>query len=62
MIHVNERLTCSRARVDRYRRLLATDLTDIERQYVERRLAEERAASPGIGKQGAQLRAAVLAP
>lgn len=35
--------TCCNA-IRRYRRLLETELTDIERQYVERRLAEERAA------------------
>ena len=32
------------ANVERYRRLLQTPLTDIERQYVTRRLAEERRA------------------
>ena len=30
------------ANVERYRRLLRTPLTDIEREYVRRRLAEER--------------------
>ena len=32
------------ANVERYRRLLRTPLTDIEKQYVRRRLAEERQA------------------
>lgn len=30
--------------IERYRRLLATHLTDIERDYVKRRIGEERAA------------------
>jgi hypothetical protein len=33
-----------RANIDRYRRLLKTHLTDGERQFVERRIAEEEAA------------------
>ncbi len=32
------------ANVERYRRLLRTPLTDIEQQFVRRRLAEERQA------------------
>ena len=31
-----------RANIDRYRRLLQTHLTDDERQFVERRIAEEQ--------------------
>ena len=30
--------------IDRYRRLLRTPLTDLERQFIERRLAEELTA------------------
>lgn len=30
-----------RNNIDRYRRLLETKLSDLERQYIERRLAEE---------------------
>ena len=30
--------------IDRYQRLLRTHLTDLERQYIESRLLEERAA------------------
>jgi hypothetical protein len=37
-------LRTRRNTIRRYRRLLETELTDIERQYVERRLAEERSA------------------
>ena len=33
-----------RANIDRYRRLLATHLTDHERQFVEQRIAEEQQA------------------
>ena len=33
-----------RANIDRYRRLLRTHLSDLERDFLERRLAEEQAA------------------
>lgn len=45
MIEAN--LGCLRAHrnsIDRYRRLLATQLSDLEREYIERRLAAEQAA------------------
>lgn len=38
------RLRAHRNNIHRYRRFLATQLTDLERVYIERRLAEERAA------------------
>jgi hypothetical protein len=38
------RLRAHRNNIHRYRRLLATQLTDLERQYLERRLNEEHAA------------------
>ena len=38
------RLRAHRNNVHRYRRLLATQLSDLERAYIERRLSEERAA------------------
>ena len=45
MIEVNlERLRTHRANIGRYRKLLATRLTDVERTYIERRLGEERAS------------------
>jgi hypothetical protein len=31
--------------IDRYRTLLATELSDLERQFIERRLAEEQQAA-----------------
>jgi len=39
-----ERLRAHRNNVHRYRRLLATRLSDLERAYIERRLSEERAS------------------
>ncbi|WP_426614381.1 hypothetical protein [Bradyrhizobium sp. McL0616] len=38
------RLRTNRNNIDRYRRLLKTNLSEIERQYLERRLSEEQAA------------------
>ena len=38
------RLRTHRNNIHRYRRLLATQLSDLERGYIERRLAEEQAA------------------
>lgn len=38
------RLRAYRNNIHRYRRLLKTRLSDIERRFIERRLAEERAA------------------
>jgi hypothetical protein len=37
------RLRTNRNNIDRYRRLLKTNLSEIERQYLERRLSEEQA-------------------
>jgi len=37
-------LNAQRNNIARYRRLLRTKLTDVERQYIEKRLAEEEAA------------------
>ena len=39
-----ERLRAHRNNICRYRRLLATSLTDLERCYIERRLLDERAS------------------
>jgi hypothetical protein len=38
------RIKVHRANIDRYRKLLAGRLTRVEREYVMRRIAEERAA------------------
>ena len=48
---LNESLPQIRAHrnnIHRYRRLLKTRLTEIERQYIERRLAEEQSALDGL--------------
>ena len=37
-----ERLRAHRNNIDRYQRLLATRLSDLERAYIARRLTEER--------------------
>lgn len=37
-----------RANIGRYRRLLETYLTDLEREFVKRRIAEEQAALQSI--------------
>ena len=39
-----ERLRTHQAGIDRYRRLLATRLSELERAYIERRLSEEQAS------------------
>ena len=36
--------------IERYKKLLATDLTDAEREVAERRLAEEEVALCGLNK------------
>jgi hypothetical protein len=38
----HSRLRTHRDSIDRYRRLLQTKLTDLERQFIERRLSEEQ--------------------
>jgi len=38
------RLRTHRNNIDRYRRLLKTRLTELEQQYIEKRLSEEQAA------------------
>ena len=38
------RLRTHKNNIDRYRRLLKTKLSEIERQYLEKRLSEEQAA------------------
>lgn len=45
------RMRAHRNNIHRYRRLLATQLTDLERAYIERRLEEEQAAMAGVSKE-----------
>lgn len=47
-----------RANLDRYARLLATNLTELERQYIHRRIAEEYRA---IARLEAQRSATIVA-
>jgi 5-bromo-4-chloroindolyl phosphate hydrolysis protein len=44
MIDETDHLRARRNNVRRYRRLLQTELTDLERRYIERRLNEEKSA------------------
>lgn len=48
-------LFAHRANIDRYRRLLRTHLTDHERAFIKRRLAEEERALLEIGQRAAEL-------
>lgn len=49
MLDLNlERLRAHRKNIERYRRLLATHLSELERAYVERRLNEEQASVKGL--------------
>jgi hypothetical protein len=45
------RLRAHRNNIGRYRRLLATQLSDTERAYIERRLAEEHASLNALSGQ-----------
>ena len=45
------RLRVHRNNVHRYRRLLATQLSDLERAYIERRLSEERASIEALSQE-----------
>ena len=45
------RLRTHRNNISRYRRLLATQLSDTERAYIERRLDEEQASLNALSKQ-----------
>jgi hypothetical protein len=41
---MSQKLRAHQNNLDRYARLLATKLTDVERQYIHRRIAEEHSA------------------
>ncbi|KRR02546.1 hypothetical protein CQ12_15435 [Bradyrhizobium jicamae] len=45
------RLRAHRNNVHRYRRLLATRLSDLERAYIERRLGEEQASIDALSQE-----------
>jgi len=43
------RLRAHDSNISRYRRLLNTDLSEVERRFLERRLGEERSAVESLG-------------
>jgi hypothetical protein len=49
-----QKIRAIRANIKRYRRLLATELTELERNYLERRLREEREALSALTSGSAQ--------
>ena len=48
MIDETDHLRARRNNVRRYRRLLQTELTELERRYIERRLNEEKSAMESL--------------
>jgi hypothetical protein len=44
------RLRAHRNNIHRYRRLLKTQLTDLERDYIERRISEEQASMEALSQ------------
>ena len=63
MLDVNlERLRAHQKNIDRYRRLLSTHLSDLERSYIERRLSEEHASIKGLLRETFPDRLSALLP
>jgi hypothetical protein len=55
MMKINYRaakMRTHRLNIQRYGRLLATELTDLERQYLHRRIAEEQAELERLAREG----------
>jgi 5-bromo-4-chloroindolyl phosphate hydrolysis protein len=52
---LSARIQAHKANIDRYCRLLATELTDYERQYIHKRIAEEHALLSRLEAAVAQL-------
>ena len=50
-----------RRNIERYCRLLATELTDVERQYLHKRIAEEQAQLERLKKSRGEQQAEVIA-
>jgi hypothetical protein len=46
------RMRTHRRNIQRYGRLLATELTDLERQYLHKRIAEEQAEVERLAREG----------
>jgi hypothetical protein len=57
-----ERLRAHQKNIDRYRRLLGTHLSDLERSYIERRLSEEQASIKGLLRETFPDRLSALLP
>ena len=55
-------LRTHRNNISRYRRLLKTKLTEFERQFIERRLSEERSAMENVATSGFPLIFQIRAP
>ena len=63
MLDVNlERLRAHQKNIDRYRRLLRTHLSDLERSYIERRWSEEHASIKGLLRETFPDRLSALLP
>ena len=54
------RLRTHRNNISRYRRLLKTKLTELERQFIERRLSEEQSAMERLSSSTFPLRNCVV--
>ena len=46
------RLRMHRNNISRYRRLLKTDLSELQRQFIERRINEEKSALESVAASG----------
>ena len=53
------RVRAHRSNIRRYRRLLETKLTDVERRFIERRLEEERLALDDLVRSGIAIRPSI---
>jgi hypothetical protein len=49
---LSARVRARRSNISRYRRLLNTKLSELERQYIERRLSEEQMALNSLANEG----------
>lgn len=56
------RMRTHRRNIQRYGRLLATELTDLERQYLHRRIAEEQAELERLARKDIDERSAQVIP
>jgi hypothetical protein len=62
---INQRIALLRAHsnnITRYRRLLGTPLSEVERQFIEKRLSEEEAAMESLAASSFPLTLAISEP